>query len=216
MSYGPSRSFSHQFCSPTCTSGVNAWVSDKALLTAAIVLPTLSLGAARPCGSTTTGSPHPGLELAGSGGLCRLKRCHHSSPPSPSTRLHIATLSFWSPNSSTIPISNRCLSPILVYWLAGLVPVVYHVFVTAPAHQGLNGNKLFRENLLKSLAKPRIRRLRLLQCPCPEVNKRRMLTGFTSPIGRREAYPFSENSVGEFLKYKTLIFSLLGNSWAWA
>ncbi|WZZ55004.1 hypothetical protein YC2023_055111 [Brassica napus] len=40
--------------------------TNPPLLTAAIVLPSSILGAAPPCGNTTTGSTHPGLGLAGS------------------------------------------------------------------------------------------------------------------------------------------------------
>ncbi|KAF2538719.1 hypothetical protein F2Q68_00022788 [Brassica cretica] len=130
--------------------------TNPPLLTTAIVLPSSILGAAPPCGNTTTRSTHPGLGLAGSGGLCRSKALSpflatftfNETPP-----YCIETLSFWSPNSSTIPISNRCLSPTLVYCLAGLGPVVYPVFVTASTHQRLNGDNISRENLSKSPAK---------------------------------------------------------------
>ncbi|WZZ91331.1 hypothetical protein YC2023_119910 [Brassica napus] len=193
--------------------------TNPPLLTTAIVLPSSILGAAPPCGNTTTRSTHPGLGLAGSRGLCRSKALSpflatftfNETPP-----YCIETLSFWSPNSSTIPISNRCLSPTLVYCLAGLGPVVYPVFVTASAHQRLNGDNISRENLLKSPAKQMLFPSLLPQRPYPEVYKRHLSTGFLSPTRRREAETFSENGIGESLKHKTLICTLLGNSWAWA
>ncbi|KAF2532771.1 hypothetical protein F2Q70_00032921 [Brassica cretica] len=147
------------------------------LLTAIIVLPTLILGAAPPCGSTTTGATYPELDP-----------------------------------TSTIPISNRCLSPTLVVCLDGLGPVVFSVLA---AHQGSYGENPYRKNLLTSPAKPRLRPLRLPLRPSPGVYKRPLSTGFTSPIGCGEADPFSENGDGELLSNKTLICSLLDNLWAW-
>ncbi|KAJ4887812.1 Protein kinase domain-containing protein [Raphanus sativus] len=44
--------------------------TNPPLLTAAIVLPSPIPGVAPSCGNTTTRSTHPGLGLAGSGGLC--------------------------------------------------------------------------------------------------------------------------------------------------
>ncbi|KAL0888983.1 hypothetical protein Bca101_012966 [Brassica carinata] len=186
--------------------------TNPPLLTTAIVLPSSILGAAPPCGNTTTRSTHPRLGLAGSGGLCRSKALSpflatftfNETPP-----YCIETLSFWSPNSSTIPISNRCLSPTLVYCLAGLGLVVYPVFVTASAHQRLNRDNISRENLLKSPAKQMLFPSRLPQRPYPEVYKRHLSTGFLSPTRRREAEMFSENGIGESLKHKTLICTLL-------
>ncbi|CAN6911269.1 unnamed protein product, partial [Brassica oleracea var. botrytis] len=193
--------------------------TEAPLLTAIIVLPTLILGAAPPCGSTTTGATYPELGLAGSDGLCRSK----APPPLLATFTYeetppycIATISIWSPDPSTIPISNRCLSPTLVVCLDGLGPVVFSVLVTSPAHQGSYGENPYRKNLLTSPAKPRLRPLRLPLRPSPGVYKRPLSTGFTSPIGCGEADPFSENGDGELLSNKTLIYSLLDNLWAWA
>ncbi|KAG2264098.1 hypothetical protein Bca52824_071177 [Brassica carinata] len=66
-----------------------------------------------PCGSTTTGATYPELGLAGSDSLCRSK----APPPLLATFTYeetppycIATISIWSPDPSTIPISNRCLT----------------------------------------------------------------------------------------------------------
>ncbi|CAH8356159.1 unnamed protein product [Eruca vesicaria subsp. sativa] len=191
---------------------------EPPMLTAAIVLPTLILGAAPPCESTTTGSFLAELRLARSRVLCRSK----TPPPLLVTFTYnktpsycIATLSKWSPDSSTISISNRCLSPNLDICLAGPGPVVYLVFVTSPAHQYLYGDNPHRENLLTSSANSRLHPPRPLLRPYPGAYKRHPSTGFMSPIGRGEADPSSENGAGELLLNKTLFCSLLVNSWAW-
>ncbi|KAF2533456.1 hypothetical protein F2Q70_00032051 [Brassica cretica] len=147
--FGPFRSSSHQICSPPCNCKVKA---KAPLLTAIIVLPTLILGAAPPCGSTTTGATYPELGLAGSDSLCRSK----APPPLLATFTYeetppycIATISIWSPDPSTIPISNRCpnrVPSLTISFLAGLDNAVFasDIEPTLCQRQGLIGDKLFR------------------------------------------------------------------------